>query len=281
MGVRTKIEQLCISKRISIEDVSIIDPLFKSSSDEYSSVIAELVKKYKMTLEEVEEFVKDHLNFGCLMVRAGKADGMVGGAVRTTADTVRSAFRIIGLSDAFLGLSSCFIMEIDDKKIGHQGKFIYADCGVVVNPAPKQLANIAMASARSFKDIIEAEPRVAFILFLGDGSLPNENAYKINSAIDIIKSRDPGIKIDELSDISGGANIFIFPNLNAGNIAYKITERLAHARAIGPILQGLRSPVNDLSRGCTYEDIIDVTAVTILQAESMKTSGIEALCDKD
>ena len=269
----------------SLDGVTIIDPKTEDLT-EYSNLLYELRKAKGMTMEQAVELAKKPLYLGVLLVKAGKADGMVAGSVNSTGDTLRPALQIIKTAPGIKTVSSCFIMVLPEGcKYGENGIMVFGDCAVNINPAAQQLADIAIASAQSAVSIAGIDPKVAMLSFSTKGSAKHEYVDKVVEATKIVKELAPDLKVDgELqfdaavvesvaslkapgSDIAGHANVMIFPDIQAGNIGYNLVQRLAGAEAVGPICQGFNMPVNDLSRGCSSEDVVNVTAMTVLQCK--------------
>ena len=267
-----------------ISGCKIVDPATSPNRDDYANKLYELRKAKGMTPEKAQQVILDPLYYGCMMVHEGEADGQVSGATHSTADTVRPALQILKTAPGCKLVSSFFVMIVPNCEYGENGVFIYSDSGLVINPNADELAEIAIQSAITMKNLLGFEPRVGMLCFSTKGSAKDPIADKVIEATKIAQERRPDLLIDgELqgdaalvpwiaeskapgSKVAGSANVLIFPDLNAGNICYKLTERLAKAEAYGPVLQGLRKPVNDLSRGCNASDIMNVTAITAVQA---------------
>ena len=270
---------------LDLSGVSIVNPSTSEKFDEYVNSFYEMRKHKGITPEKAREIMKSPLYWGVMMVKKGEADGMVAGAVYTTSDTLRPALQILKTAPGTKLVSAFFIMVVPDCEYGEKGVFLYADSGLVENPDADQLSEIAISSAKTFKKLVEAEPKVAMLSYSCYGSAKSELTDKVIEATRLAKEKAPGLLLDgELqvdaaiisgvakskapgSPLQGMANTLIFPDLNCGNIAYKLTQRLAKADAYGPVTQGIAKPVNDLSRGCTAEDIVGVVAITCVQAQ--------------
>lgn len=264
--------------------IEILDYKNSPEFEEMAEELYELRKKKGMTREKASALLQDPLYYGAMLVHRGKVDGMAAGACHSTGDTLRPALQIVKTAPGTKTVSAFFLMVVPDCGYGDNGVFLFADSGLVEFPTEDQLVDIAAASAKSFEQITEGEPIVAMLSYSTKGSAKNERLQPIISAAKRVKENYPNLKIDgELqvdaavepkvaamksrgSNVAGNANVLIFPDLNSGNIGYKLVQRLAKAEAYGPVTQGLRRPVNDLSRGCVAEDIVGVVAITCLQA---------------
>jgi len=267
------------------------DNLEPERQEEFANLFFERKQVKGVTFEEARELMENPLFYGAMMARYGYADGFVAGAKFTTSSVIRTALNCLEVDKEVRIVSSCFIMAVPDCSHGEKGVFVYADCGVIPYPTSEQLANIAISSAKFTKDVLEITPRVALLSFSTKGSAEGRWVDKIKKAVEIANAKGseylidgelqgdsalvPEIALRKLgkSEVAGRANVLIFPNLDAGNICYKLTQRLAKARAIGPIILGTKQPCSDLSRGCDVEDIIDCTAVTVIRAQ--KRAGVE------
>lgn len=274
-----------------IEKADVIDPADETVIDKYAPILLELRKKKGMTPEESRLTAANPLYLGCLMIKAGDADGMVAGAMNTTGNVLRAAFQVVKTQPGIEVVSGAFLMLIPkDMNFGTNGVLVMADCAVVPDPTAEELAQIAISGAQTARDIAGIEPRVALLSFSTKGSAKHSRVSKVIEALSIAHAMDPHLILDgELqadaaivpsvagtkapnSALSGRANVLIFPSLEVGNIAYKLVQRLGNIQAVGPILQGLAAPVNDLSRGCFPEDIYKTIIITCNQAIGLKES---------
>lgn len=267
-----------------ISEAQIIDPGTYPDMKKYSDLLYEIRKSKGMTSEEAEKLAKDPLYLACLMIKNGDADGELAGAQNTTGNVLRPAFQIIKTKPGIKIVSGALMMFTSSEEYGEKGLFVFADCAVNPNPNAEELASIAVSTAETAKQIAGFEPKVAMLSFSTKGSAQHELVDKVVEATGIAKEMAPGLMIDgELqadaalvdkvgkskspgSPVAGEANVLVFPDLQSGNIAYKLVERLAGAKAIGPVLQGIAAPINDLSRGCSVEDIVRMITITANQA---------------
>lgn len=281
-----KAHQIALQKKIA--QTILIDKKTNKYSffDQLVENFYQLRKEKGITLDQAKETLTNPLYFGAMMVKSGFADGMVAGANHTTQDTFRPALQIIKAKSDQKIISSFFILETKDNSFGEKGVFIFADCGLNINPNSDQLAEIAIQSAKSFKQLIGVDPKIAMLSYSTNGSSSGETVDKVKLATDIVKKTNPKLNIEgetqadaaivpqisfqksPKSQLKGQANILVFPDLNSGNIAYKLVERLAHAHAYGPLMQGINQPINDLSRGCSVDDIVTTIAITSVQSIS-------------
>ncbi len=268
----------------NIEKAQIIDPKNNPKKDEYINLMLEIRKKKGLTKEEAEKLIEDPLYLSVLMIKNGDADGEVAGARNATGDVLRPAFQYVKTAPGISVVSGAFLMILPKKEFGDNGLMVFADCAVHPNPTDKELAEIAVATAKTTKAIAKMEPRVAMLSFSTKGSAKHEMVDKVVNATKMAKEMMPELQIDgELqadaaiveaigkkkapdSPIAGKANVLVFPTLETGNIAYKLVQRMAGAEAIGPVLQGMAAPINDLSRGCSVSDIVNLVAITANQA---------------
>lgn len=288
LGDPDKVSAQAKSEGVDLKGVNILDHVKSSEMGAYANDLFELRKHKGLTQDQAATFMKDPLFYGAMMVRNNALDGMVAGAVNTTANVIRASVQIVGMPKGIKTVSSCFLMVLPTSEFGVGGSLIYSDCGVVPDPTAEQLVDIAAAAAQSCRALLGVEPIIAMLAFSTYGSASHPIVDKVIQATKLAKERYPDLQIDgELqadsalipaigskkapgSTVAGKANTLIFPDLNAGNIAYKLTERLAKAIAIGPLLQGVAKPVNDLSRGCSAEDIYNTIAITVVEAQMVE-----------
>ena len=285
IGKPDEIKKIANENSISIDKIEIIEEKSFPRCEEMVEVFYNLRKHKGITKNEARgAVIRNRVYFAALLVRLGIADGFIAGASHTTSNVARAAIYCLGLDKNIGVMSSSFIIELDDESYGDKGLFIFGDCGIVPNPDAQRLADIAISSSRLYEIFFKGKPHVALLSYSTKGSARGESVDKVLKALDIIRKKAPGILVDgELqldaaivpevakikapgSRVAGRANVLIFPNLDAGNIAYKLVQRLGSARVVGPLLQGLTKPCSDLSRGCGIEEIVDTTAATVIRA---------------
>ena len=290
VGNKEKIEKKAKENNIDIIGAEIVDPNNSEKHDEYVNLLYELRKHKGMTIEQAKELVKDPVYYGMLMVKDEQtnADGLVSGAAHSTSDTLRPALQILKTAPGTKLVSAFFVMVVPDCEYGEKGTFVFADSGLNENPDSEALSEIAISSSKSFKQLVQKEPKVAMLSYSTYGSAKSELTQKVIEATKKVKEKEQELKVDgELqldaaiipeiaemkapgSPLKGQANVLVFPNLDCGNIGYKLVQRLGKAEAYGPLCQGIAKPVNDLSRGCNSKDVAGVVAITAVQAQKIK-----------
>ena len=287
VGNKEEAQKVANENDIDISNLEIIEPEKSENFEEYANALYELRKAKGMTEEEAKELVKDSTYFSMMMVKLGKVDGLVSGAAHSTADTLRPALQILKTAPNTKLVSAFFVMCVPDCQYGENGVFVFSDCGLNPNPNSDELSEIAISSSKSFEQLVGKKSKVAMLSYSTHGSAKSELIDKVVEATNFVKEKAPEIEVDgELqldaaiipevaslkakdSNVAGKANTLIFPDLNAGNIGYKLVQRLAKAEAYGPLCQGIAKPVNDLSRGCSADDIVGVIAITAVQAQNV------------
>jgi len=286
VGKTEEVEE--ISNGYDISKAIIVDPFKEDYTEELINYLVELRKNKGMTYEEAKKLLlEDYMYYACMLVKTGRADGVVSGACHSTSNTLRPALQIIKTKPGVMLVSAFFLMVVPNCEYGHNGTFIFADCGLEQNPDAEKLAAIAASSAESFELLVEKEPFVAMLSHSTMGSASHADVDKVVESVRIAKEKYSQYKIDgELQldaaivpsiasskapncEVAGNANVLVFPDLDSGNIGYKLVQRLAKAEAYGPVCQGIAAPVNDLSRGCSSDDIVGVVAITAVQAQEM------------
>ena len=288
VGEEEKVCMLAKENAIDLTDISIVNPNTSEKFSQYAQKLYELRKQKGMTLEKAKELLQDNIYFATMMLKEGECDGLVSGACHSTSNTLRPALQILKTAPGTKLVSAFFVMVTQEKNLGERGTFIFGDCGLNEYPDAEALSEIAISSAKSFEQLIGSKPRVAMLSYSTYGSAHSPLTDKVVEATNILKEKNPDFVFDgELqldaaiipeiahrkakgSPIEGKANVLIFPDLDAGNIGYKLVQRLGRAEAYGPLCQGIAKPVNDLSRGCSAEDIAGVIAITAVQARITK-----------
>ena len=285
LGDEKVINNIANENGFEISKATIINPKTSSKRKEYAEGLYELRKAKGMTMEKAEELVEDEVYFGMMMVKKEEADGLVSGAIHSTSDTLRPALQILKTAPGTKLVSAFFVMVVPDCEYGENGTFVFGDCGLNENPDSEQLAEIAKSSSESFEQLVGKEAKIGMLSYSTYGSAKSELTQKVIDATNIVRERYPELKVDgELqldsaivpevaiskapgSEVAGKCNTLIFPDLDSGNIGYKLTQRFAKAEAYGPLCQGIAKPVNDLSRGCSSQDVAGVVAITCVQAQ--------------
>ena len=287
IGDEEKVKEIANDKGINIENIQIVNPLKDKKTEEYAKALYELRKSKGMTEEQAHQLILDPVYFGMMMVKLNEADGLVSGAAHSTSDTLRPALQILKTAPGTKLVSAFFIMVVPNCEYGSNGTFIFADSGLNEEPDSDKLSEIAISSSKSFEQLIGEKAKVAMLSYSTYGSAHSASTEKIIEATSLVKEKAPELMVDgELqldaaivpevaefkakgSPLKGRANVLIFPDLSAGNIGYKLVQRLAKAEAYGPLCQGIAKPVNDLSRGCSSQDIAGVVAITAVQAQQI------------
>ena len=284
LGEKDEVEALAQKNDVDLTSIEVINPANSAKLDEYSNLYYQKRKHKGITLEQAEKKAKDPLYFAALMVENGDADGKVAGASNVTGNVLRAAIKVIGTAEGISVVSGAFVMILPENNYGENGMLVFADCAVNPNPNAEKLSEIAISSAQTAQNLAGIDPKVAMLSFSTNGSAKHELVDKVSKATELAKKNSQFLVEGEMqadaaivpkvsaskfpgSKLAGKANVLVFPDLQSGNISYKLIQRLAGAEAIGPILQGIAKPVNDLSRGCSVEDIVNVTAITAVQAQ--------------
>ena len=288
IGNEEEIVSKAKENNIDIKGAAIIDPMKSDKREQYANTLYELRKNKGMTLEQAQELVKHPVYYGMVMVKLDGADGLVSGCAHSTAETLRPALQILKTKPGTKLVSAFFVMVVPNCDLGENGTFVFGDCGLNENPDSEALSEIAISSSKSFEQLVGKQPKVAMLSYSTHGSAKSDQTQKVIDATNLVKEKEPELLVDgELqldaalipevaafkapdSPLKGNANVLIFPDLGAGNIGYKLTQRLAKAEAYGPLCQGIAKPVNDLSRGCSADDIAGVLAITAVQAQEQK-----------
>lgn len=283
VGAQEAVRAAAAGEGLTLDGIAVADPSASTDLDAFAEEFHKLRKHKGVSPEDARKAMRNPLNWGAMMVNLGKAHTMVAGAESSTADVLRASIPIIRTAPGTSYASSCFVMVVPDCAMGKGGSFIFSDCAIIPDPSPEQLAGIAIAAGASCRALLETEPVVALLSFSTKGSATHPSVDKVLRALEIVRQKVPDLQIDgEMqadaalvssvgakkapgSAVAGKANTLVFPNLNAGNIGYKLVQRLARAEAYGPFLQGFSKPVSDLSRGCSVDDIVVTAAVTLVQ----------------